>query len=107
MFENLLDHRGLFDGSDDADPALAARTGLDVIAENSLQEPCPVHALLAGWVDFVAVLGITLFTVQLRNDFGLGNDLTAVFVVRSQYTRIPRQVNPWPWNQGRKSFHEL
>lgn len=45
VLEDLFDHRGFFDGGDDANSALAAGTGLDVDAENSLQKPGPVHAL--------------------------------------------------------------
>ena len=63
VLENLFDHRGFFDGGDDADPPLAAGTGLDIDAENSLQKPGPVHALFAGWVG-LAVRGITVFKQQ-------------------------------------------
>ncbi len=89
MLEDFFDHRWFFDGGDDADPPLAGGTSLDVDAENSLRKPGPVHALFDSAV-VRAVLGIIVFKRQLREGLGLGNDFSAVLVMRSQDTRISR-----------------
>ena len=104
MGEDLLDHHGSFDASDDLDVARAAIAALDVDVKNALQALRPGHGGRA--FRGRSVLGpIRRTSLVALAAFGRRH-LRTMRTIGGKHAMESRQVDPWLGHQGDESLNK-